>query len=38
MIMEKGIHLHLVSEHYNQYAQELQSRYGSAAQITIHEK
>ena len=38
MILEKGIHLHLVSGPYNQYAQELQSRYGSAAQITIHEK
>ncbi len=38
MILEKGIHLHLVSGPYNQYAQELQSRYGSTAQITIHEK
>ena len=36
MILEKGIHLHLVSGPYNQYAQELQSRYGSAAHITIH--
>ncbi|MDE6363459.1 MAG: UDP-2,4-diacetamido-2,4,6-trideoxy-beta-L-altropyranose hydrolase [Lachnospiraceae bacterium] len=38
MIMEQGIHLHLVSGPFNQFADELKSRYRHMMQITIHEQ